>query len=272
MKKPIKIVIFGQYKTGTTALFYKIRQSLPENCRELFEQTVYKEESGDNNRFVLAKTILGIPTPDFSPNYYSFFCFDKKLLLIRDPRDWLISGLLFLIQQERNIWANDTNLNYLIGLFEEKEKNPHAISVRSLLEAVIAKGGFPSLMHTMKNLEDRFAWLLSFELLLEDYLIVRYEDLVEDTLSEMDQYLGLSSKGEAIVPEVHSHVPRTKNYGNWRHWFVKEDCDFFRSLFQPYIKHYSYPSTWEISENPVINPEHCSAYIRRVTTKRRKEF
>ena len=33
--------------------------------------------------------------------------FDKKLVLVRDPRDWLVSGTLLLIQQEAHLDEED---------------------------------------------------------------------------------------------------------------------------------------------------------------------
>lgn len=72
---PKKIVIFGQYKTGTTATFYKLLNSLPSNTKTLFESEEYVEEDEDKLISVLAKVILAKPE---SVKYNTFKNFEKK--------------------------------------------------------------------------------------------------------------------------------------------------------------------------------------------------
>ena len=55
------IAIFGPYKSGTTALFSIVRNSLPDGTRTLFEPEEYVREAEDSERIVLAKVILAVP-------------------------------------------------------------------------------------------------------------------------------------------------------------------------------------------------------------------
>src|SRR5690606_15023024 len=85
-----KIVIAGQGKSGTAALFHKIRAAVPDSTRLLFEPRAYEPEPDDGH--VLAKVLIDPPGyVDFS----TFEPFDKKILIVRDPRDNLISRLLY---------------------------------------------------------------------------------------------------------------------------------------------------------------------------------
>ena len=47
------IAIYGQYKTGTTGLFYKIKNSLPPDIRTIFEHHEYVELPEDKNNTIL---------------------------------------------------------------------------------------------------------------------------------------------------------------------------------------------------------------------------
>ena len=94
---PPRIAIFGQYKTGTTGLYYKIKNSLPASVRTLFEPQRFTTHPDDATRPILAKVILGVSGAPNPIDYDSFLHFDRKVYLIRDPRDWTVSGLLFMI-------------------------------------------------------------------------------------------------------------------------------------------------------------------------------
>lgn len=132
-----RIAIFGQYKSGTTALWYAIKNALPETTRTLYEPHQYVPQRRDRKRPVLAKVILGTPENGHNVDYRSFLEFEKRIYLIRDPRDWLVSGTLFLIQQEPAVYANDTQLARILSLLKDKESDPHSIALMTIIEEVL---------------------------------------------------------------------------------------------------------------------------------------
>lgn len=84
---------------------------------------------------MLAKIILGV---DESPKKTeSYMGFQKKIYLIRDPRDLVISGVLFKIQQEPSIYSRASRLDRIVDLLKEKKDNPRAVSVCNLLKEVV---------------------------------------------------------------------------------------------------------------------------------------
>ena len=85
----MKILIAGAPKTGTTALFYRIKNSLDGGVREMFEPRGYVAEPGDGACHVLAKVLLD---PLIDLDMESFSSFEKKIGIVRDPRDRLISA------------------------------------------------------------------------------------------------------------------------------------------------------------------------------------
>jgi len=264
---PLSIVIFGPYKSGTTGVFYKIRNSLPWTPRILFEADAYVPEPVDSECGVLAKIILGV---DESPaKTESYMRFQKRIYLIRDPRDLIISGVLFMIQQEPSIYSQTPRLERILGMLMQKEENPQGVSVCDLLKAVVKESDHHHWSAVVDWLRRQYQWLPEFEGGLTDYCRVRYEDFVDGKLKALESYLGIPLAGEAVVDDNHGHVPRTLKYNNWKDWFLEEDIRFFRPLVDNYIRRYGYDPKWELNEHQTILPEHGSQYVQRTVAKRR---
>ena len=265
-KRNEKIVLFGQYKTGTTALFYKIKNSLPDTTRYLFESPAYNAENDDKYRSVLAKVILGDPE---KIQYESFYNFDKKIYLTRDPRDWVVSSLLFLIQELPGIYENQKYLGQIMGLLKRKERLPKSISVIELLIFILqASEKNNSLKEVAAWITWLHQWLFEFEGQLSNYHLIKYEDIVDNKFLKLEKYLGYELHGKAVVESIHNHVPRTKSYGNWRDWFLQEDINFFRPLFSRYLHRYNYPLEWNLQKHPIICPDHCTTYVEKIIQRR----
>lgn len=271
--KARKIVIFGPYKSGTTGLFYKIRNSLPGNVRTLFEPTEYVPHDEDNNRWVLSKTITGVQDGDgpWRIKYETFMGFDSKIYLVRDPRDLIISGILFMVQQEPTLYDNDDKLIRILKILKEKETRPKSISVRELFEQIVEASDNHTFDKAVDWLGRQYRWLMEFESQLDDYCLIRYEDFVDGQIEDLEDYLDMRLRGKAVVDPVHDHVPRTMGYNNWKNWFLKTDIDFFKPLFEEYILHYNYPTNWQLNDRQMISPEHCSKYIERMVKKKRNK-
>jgi hypothetical protein len=264
-----KIAIFGQYKTGTTALFYLIRNSLPASTRTLFEPNEYVAEPDDVGRMVLAKVILGVPDGVHAVRYETFTGFDRKLYLVRDPRDWVVSGTLFIIQQDRHVYGDEETLRAVMALLRQKERDPRSTSLVRILGRIIDANPDNSLERLTLWMRRQLAWLIEFEARLDDSHRLRYEDLVTGHLHGLESYLQMPCGGSSTVEAEHAHVPRTKSYGNWRSWFTEEDVAYFRPVFTPYMSHYGYADEWRLDDSPTIPAEHCSEYVERAVRKRK---
>jgi len=70
------------------------------------------------------------------------------------------------------------------------------------------------------------------------------------------------------VDKAHNRVVRTKGSGDWKNWFLKEDIDFFKTIFSGYMATYGYADDWETRPNPIIRPENCSGYVRRIVSEK----
>jgi hypothetical protein len=136
-KRSGSIVIFGQYKSGTTALFCQIRHAIyGHEVRELFEPKEYVETAGDANRWLLAKVILRFDSTNI--RYDSFANFQKKVIIYRDPRDWLISTILFTFQQPHFALYRDTaRFETLFDLLRKKESDPGIVKIFKFLRVIL---------------------------------------------------------------------------------------------------------------------------------------
>lgn len=271
-RNPEKIVVFGQYKTGTTGFFTRIRNSLPESTRTLFESNEYIQEDQDKSRWVLAKVILKEPGHPDPVNYASFQVFDRRICITRDPRDWLVSATLFNCQLKESVFGNEEAMEWVMDYLHQKEASPHSLPLKMLLEYILGLPPALDIDTFGRRASARHAFCTEFQNNLKDNVLgVRYEDFVDGRVHEMEEYLNLPLDGPAEVAPDHAHVPRTCSYGNWKDWFTEEDVIFFRPFFEEYIQHHGYDTNWLLSNCPIINPAHCSQYVTKVVKIRKSK-
>lgn len=266
-----RIAIFGPYKTGTTGLYSKILHSLPAGVpvSTLFEPSAYTPEAADAGRVLLAKVILRMPEGHDDVDYASFRAFDRRIRLVRDPRDWLVSGTLFTIQQNPAVYGDDRVLDHVLGLLRAKEADPPRISLVRLLTDILAPVPDHSFERTAAWMARQFDWLIDHDPALGEIHQMRYEDFVRGRLEALEGYLDLPLTGSAMPDPAYDHVPRTLAAGHWRHWFTDEDVELFRPIFLRYMRHYGYADDWTLASAPAIPSAHATEYVLRVVAKRR---
>lgn len=251
-----RILILGQPKTGTTGLFFKIKNSLPPSAQTYFEPRIFDPLWLKSKETVVAKIIfqsnLGIDYETFAP-------FPKKILMARDPRDTRISGLLYssmYLCQKRK----DTFIDFL-NLLKKKEQDPRSVTLKSLMQ--FRGSGDGNIKGFLKIMEKFILFFRQHK----DYYLFKYEDLVKENIKALEQYLQIPLFGTAEVESVYSRVVRTKDYGDWKNWFTPEDVDYFRPIFGKYMNEFGYEDDWELSPDPRILPEHCSRYVERLVSE-----
>ena len=130
----MNILIHGVGKTGTTALFYTIRKALSGTVTELFEPVSLEFDAGPSApaQHVLAKVLLRetIPVP--------YERFPWKIMTVRDPRDILISRLLYLIWHAA-FRADPGCMNTYLTLLRAKERDPACIPLKDLFSSLDRK-------------------------------------------------------------------------------------------------------------------------------------
>jgi len=259
----LKVIVAGLAKTGTTGLFYQIRNSLEGEARILFEQTGYERQSGDDEKLVLAKTLVGREGyADFS----SFDPFHKKVCIVRDPRDRAISSVLYRSFDEKFL-ENDDSVERLVSLLRRKEQSPDEVSLIDLvmLQGELAGNPPKKPAGAAYPLTMPLQWLMDFRRDHPEYFIVKYEDFVENRLDGLAEYLGFPLSGDSEVEAHVQRVVRTKKAGDWTNWFTESDVALLRadSRMAEYMEMFGYEDDWGLPEERQVDPRHGSEYVLR---------
>lgn len=261
----MKILIAGLAKTGTTGLLYLISNSFEKRPRLLFEPKKSPPGLERAKGHAVAKVLI---TPRLDAASFSHF--DRKVTLLRDPRDRLISALLYSQYHARYL-ADDALVDGVRRCLEKKESSPGSVSIREILEAIARAAGKPDLpIRFRQRTAIALSWFDQYVAAIPDGLLYRYEHFVSGDYSSLEKHLRIPLGGDAKVPDKFHRVERTKGYGDWRHWFTAEDVRDYRPAFAPWLEKYGYdPEDWALDPAPAISPKHCSAYFTRLVEEYR---
>ena len=258
----MRVVIFGLGKTGTTALFFKLKQAMAADTLCLFEPRTFAPPSGQTGE-ILAKVLIGY-NRNVDPS--GFLGFDRTLFLTRDPRDTLISRVLYDIYNEPAICADEAKVDAFVNLLRRKEEDPAGTPLRDIIELFDRM----ALRAVLPRATRDAGVALDFQRQHRHLFNYRYEDLVRADYRPIEPYLGFTVNGEtATVPADFARVVRTKQAGNWQHWLTAADVDVFRPWFSPYLDYNGYSDDWTLASEPHIPREHCSGYVMRLVNERR---
>lgn len=252
----MRILIAGQAKSGTTALYYALKQTLPRKYTCLFEPR--SNDAAAVGGRVLAKVLIN-PSLKLDDGI-----FHKKILLVRDPRDNLVSRLLYAIYDQKFL-ADDGKVGIFIERLEQKQRKPASVPLLELLKALGDLSGEDMLGRFV--LRHRIG--LEFDRLNRDYFVYKYEHFVAGRYSRLEEYLGFALKFNGDVDAVHSRVARSKGSGEWRNWFTEQDVKYFGDTFQQYLAKYEYDMKWQLNPEPEISPKHSTEYVMRLVRERR---
>ena len=258
----MRIVVFGLGKSGTTALFFKLKQAMAPDTHCLFEPRGL-DPAPPLPTSILAKVLVGYKR-NVDPT--AFLAFDRLLFLTRDPRDTLVSRVLYDIYNEAAICADDSKVNAFVALLRRKEADPAGTPLKHIIDLFDRMSQRPVLPRAMHDA----GVALDFQRRHPHVCAYRYEDLVRADYTAIEPYLGFTLGREtATVPVEFNRVVRTKQAGNWRHWLTAADVEFFAPWFTPYLQFNGYSEDWTLAPEPSIPQEHCSDYVLRLVIERR---
>jgi len=257
----MKIVIASYGKSGSTALFYKIKDSLSGEIKTFFEVSSLKGINLNKCDHVIVKTFYTYPDWDKS----SFEQFDKRISLVRDPRDYIVSFFLYMAGFHSNYASDDSKVNDMLRLLRRKEEKNDSVSFLDLLKLNGSLSG-NNYLEKMKNQWNRIMQCLP---LVDTYFTFKYEYFVLGNMDSLSEYLGFNLSGEARVEDEYKRVVRTKSLGDWKNWFLPEDIEFFYPLFNAFIEKYGYSKSWNLPPLQQVLPRNSSFYFERLIAERR---
>ena len=260
----MKILIVGLARSGTSALYFKIKEALPKNTWCLYEPQRFDPSDPGGAPEVLAKILIAPPNIF---DYPSFRDFDKRIMIVRDPRDSLVSRILYRPCGSQAFRGNEAKVAAFTEALRRKEADPRSISLLALIDLfgrLIGEDWLPRV--TMLT-----GLALEFHRNNGGFFVYKYEDLVARSYAAIEDYLGIVLPlGEADVAPQYQHVVRTKAAHDWQNWFTAEDVAFFRPHLASYMRAYGYPDDWTLADEPRIRPEHGSEFVQRSVALRRQ--
>ena len=200
----------------------------------------------------------------------SFCHFEKQILIVRDPRDRIISRLLYGIY-DSNFFDDDRKVTTFLEMLRQKESDSSSVSVKDLLLAFATLNGEPfsfddwASSYRQKSIEKP----LHFHEEHAGMFLFKYEDMIDQRLDHLAHYLQLTLSGNVSVAPELNRVTRTKNYGGWRDWLTSDDVEYLRPVLQSYLDRYYPEADWALSASPSIAAAHGSLYIQRIVNDRR---
>jgi hypothetical protein len=271
----LRIVVAGQPKSGTTALYFRIKSSVPPDAWCLFEPKAYAPPARrEEPPWVVAKVLIGRVYPslnegradDFTVDHASFASFDRKLHIIRDPRDNLVSSFLYGVRHT-SFFGDKRRLDRFLARLEEKEREPAAVSMIELLNLMAELDGGVELLPSFLARQEL---VVQFVGAYPDYHRVSYSDLVHGQVSDIEDYVGFPLAANARV-ESRRRVERTLGSGDWKNWFTDQDVAVLRPLLDRFVQFSGTDDDWEVSDAPVIPAEYGSNYVRRIVSEKREK-
>jgi hypothetical protein len=261
----MKTLITGIGRSGTSALYFKLQEALPPTTWCLFEPPALDRSALDASPDVLAKILIGMP---YVSDPARVRAFDKKILIVRDPRDNLVSRLLYRPCGEAEIRENEAKVSAFIDALRSKEADPRSISMQALFELTFRLSGpyHPDRSTALQALA------LDFHRNNDGFVVYKYEDFIAGRYAAIENYLGIRLPGrEAQVSPPYQYAVRTKASDGWRHWFTADDVNFFRPRLAPFMAAYGYADDWALAAEPQISAEHSSDFVRRSVAARRRQ-
>ena len=269
----MKILILGRGKTGTTAILYKVAAGLP-NC-EAFAGGDIGKHLGDYENAVYKQTYSERKerTLDAYRDHATETDYDRKIWMARDPRDAAVSRMLY--RWHKGTKGQSELYQKHLEMVQQKERDPGAIPFHALF-SYIGEDGRPMTTEELVEMEkERHRKMSDFvESLASDWFVFKYEDMIERNYAALNNYLGFEVKDDIEIPTSNkkSKVARKKAYGDWRHWYTQEDVDLFKAAYLPYMKAIGYDcEDWNLSTNPVIEPEFSSQYMKGLVQKHNQQ-
>jgi hypothetical protein len=260
-------LVVGMNKTGTTIVASVIQNSIAgarlymepgsvaffeQKCAKVNVPHVVKilYEHWMQRPFLLTGIVRG--ETGFRP--------DKTVAIIRDPRDGLISGLMYWAYQHVLQGASREQVDQWVEILRDKEANPEKYSVTSLIDNF---NRIFDVRRTPSGFLDNFISYSTWIADNKDYFyILRYEDFVSGNTAELSAHLGIELSGSREVDPRLQRVTRTKRSGGWREMMLPEDVTYWKERYGSALEAYGY-SDWEIHPEK-SDPAEGSEYVLRI--------
>ena len=262
-----RALVIGMGKTGTTIVASVIWNSIAPARLEMEPLHVgfFEKRSNVGGRLVVKmlyehwiqrhSLLTGIVRGEtgFRP--------DRTVATIRDPRDGLISALMYVPFQRVVNGARKEEVDAWVRVVRDKEANPERYSVLDLIDHLNRIFGAA---YTPNWFFDNFTRYAGWMAENSDHLhLLRYEDFVAGRTAELSAYLGIELASSREVDPALRRVARTRRSGGWRSMMLPRDVAYWRERYGSALAVYGYRD-WEIQPER-LDPAFGSEYILSIT-------
>lgn len=252
-----RVLLVGFNKSGTSILAQRIAAGManakiyfePKGKQGLLKFKTHLPFTARNN--VVTKCL-------FYPEHASDVTqisnlYDKKIWIIRDPRDVLISIFFYKWKTKSTqvIHAFENTLR----LVQQKEMNPASISFLSIAKEIIDPD------HVLSAYKRIDQYLHRMD---TSWHIIKYEDHVDGKNQQLNNYLGFDVSEETET-KGNKYVKRSSSYGAWRDWFTHEDVQTLQPVLDPILLKFGYDERdWALRSPDQLDPTLGSEYMKLI--------
>lgn len=270
----MNVLVVGKAKTGTTAVSKAIEQAVRAHYGE---ECSYHLEPKDVRFFVCGdwdesrSRVVKIIYEHWNDrprtrNALVFnelpMKFDKKICIVRDPRDEIISRMMYIAFPwvEKNGF-DEKKISAWCCRLKEKEDNPHKITMQCLSENVKKLFG-ADLLCELKQSTSNYSHFIAG--LPKDAFVLRYEDFVVGDKSALENYIGLQVPDDFRLDGL-ERTRRSARAGNWKEFFLEDDLELFRKELGSEIEKLGYDD-WKLCPKKKLDSAIYSEYVSRLAT------
>jgi hypothetical protein len=266
--------VLGSGKSGTSGLYLCLKQSAETYFRKPFDAVFEPhstEEALEARASLSICKILLERFVKFEGRERVLRHFQKRVAIIRDPRDNVISRLMWNISM-RIGRADKKGAETLLAALRQKEADPDSVSVYRLYEiAAPVVGGFktmPGKSYDNWSYTDAARKLAYSPVTLLsggwDGLVIKYEDFINRKFEALEAYLGFPVLAQFEMPKKTTRILRTAQYNNWVNWFLDEDYTYFVEPRRRELEMLGYEDWRPKGIKRVIAAEEATGYVDRV--------
>ena len=223
-------LVIGMNKTGTTIVASVIHKSIPGSLLGMEPKLVaHLEQHGTMTQPVVVKILYEhwMQRPYLLTGIVhgeTGFRPDKTVAMIRQPRDGLISALMYSVYSYVLKGATREQVDEWVGVLRAKEADPEKYSLLSLMESRSRIFNIGSGRDGFFETFVRYAEWITEE--REYFHILSYEDFVAGNTDELTAYLGIELSSSRDVDPGTQRVTRSRQAGNWRTMMLPEDVAY----------------------------------------------
>lgn len=264
----MRCLIVGPARCGTTALATLVAQAMGQPrlmIEEPVPQVLAELRALDDD--MVAKFVLGNdPVPSVLAAAPAF---DRRIVLVRDLRDNLVSCLLYGISSRPEQLGDAAFLDRFVGLLRRKQADPVSVDWCELAQLLNTEQ-YSFVVRTIQAMENCVRFIAKAG---SDWFVLHYEDLVEGNLRALSRYLGVQLPNRPVsVPAAYARVARSKAVGDWRHWFTARDVAALRPAADPIMRQLGYYDDWVTDVRPRIAEETSWLYVLGLIEERQRHF